>query len=333
MGKKATLEQIAQQVGTSKITVSRALKGQSGVGDDLRQQIWQVASSLGYEHQRLRSNGRKLHIAFLVPKRFYLITDSFYHVIYYHLNILCNEQDLDLSLFIMEKDDEEQGRLVDGIEACDGIIVGGEVSRMAMQAVTKTARPYVVVDYDPMDDHSDCVIIDNYRIGAVLAEYLYQRGYGRIGFVGSLTQSSNIADRILGYRKILYTKHLTLQDEWLVDNYDKDTDNYLLDIRLPDPLPEAFICQCDRAAYYFMERLKSRGVQIPSQVAIVSIDNTEMAASTTPSLTSMSIDKRLFAIEALTLLQERRQGRTQVKRIYLDAQLVERDSAPKKERK
>lgn len=47
MKQKATLDQIAKQLGTSKITVSRALKGQSGVSDSLRQQIWQVASNLG----------------------------------------------------------------------------------------------------------------------------------------------------------------------------------------------------------------------------------------------------------------------------------------------
>ncbi|HHX11357.1 MAG TPA: LacI family transcriptional regulator, partial [Clostridiales bacterium] len=132
MKPKVTLEQIAKHVGTSKISVSRALKGQTGVSDSLRQEIWQVASSLGYQHQRLRSNGKKIQIAFLTPKRFYLATDSFYHVIYYHLNALCNEQNMVLSLYILEKEDEERGNLPDGIANCDGIIVGGEVSKQIL---------------------------------------------------------------------------------------------------------------------------------------------------------------------------------------------------------
>lgn len=329
MKRKATLDQIAKQVGTSKITVSRALKGQSGVSESLRQQIWQVATSLGYEHQRLRSNGKKMHVAFLTPKRFYLATDSFYHVIYYHLNTLCIEQNIVLSLYILEKDDEELGNLPEGIGDSDGIIVGGEVSKMILQAVSTTAKPYVVVDYDPLDNHSDCIIVDNFRVGAVLTEYLYQKGYERIGFVGSYTLSSNVADRIMGYRKVLHTKNLPIHEEWIVDNYDKSTDNYILDSILPTTMPDAFICQCDRAAYYFMEQLKSKGIAIPDQVAIVSIDNTDLAAATIPTLTSMNIDKQLFAKEALKLLIEQRHGRTTVKRKYLNAQLIERDSTPK----
>ncbi|MBI9093355.1 MAG: LacI family DNA-binding transcriptional regulator [Sphaerochaeta sp.] len=330
MRQKATLEQIANQVGTSKITVSRALKGQSGVSDALRQQIWQIATSLGYEHQRLKQNGKKMQVAFLTPKRFYLATDSFYHVIYYHLNTLCNEQNFILSLYILEKDDEELGILPEGVKDSDGIIVGGEVSKMVLQAVSTTAKPYVVVDYDPLDNYSDCIIIDNFRIGAVLTEYLFQRGYNQIGFVGSCAQSSNVADRIMGYRKVLYTKKLPIHEDWIIDNYDKSTDNYMLNIKIPDSIPDAFICQCDRAAYYFMEQLKIQGIVIPDQVAIVSIDNTDLAASTTPSLTSMNIDKQLFAKEALKLLLEQRQGRTIVKRKYLNVELIERDSAPNK---
>lgn len=329
MKRKATLDQIAKQVGTSKITVSRALKGQSGVSDSLRQQIWQVASSLGYEHQRLRSNGKKLQIAFLTPKRFYLATDSFYHVIYYHLNTLCIEQNIVLSLHILEREDERVGSLPEGVEESDGIIIGGEVTKKILQAVYETAKPYVVVDYDPLDNHSDCIVVDNFRVGAVLTDYLYQKGYERIGFVGSYALSSNVADRIMGYQKILHTKSLPFHEEWIVDNYDKSTDNYILDSILPDTLPDAFICQCDRAAYYFMEQLKGKGIVIPDQVAIVSIDNTSLAASTIPPLTSMNIDKQLFAKEALKLLMEQRQGRTSVKRKYLHTELIERDSTLK----
>ncbi|MCH3916785.1 MAG: LacI family DNA-binding transcriptional regulator [Spirochaetia bacterium] len=330
MGKKTTLQQIAQKVGTSKITVSRALKGQEGVGDTLRKQIRQVASDLGYEQKRLHTGGHQIRVAFLTPKRFYLFTDSFYHVIYYHLNTICNEREMKLDLFIMEKEDEEKGSLPDGLDHYDGIIVGGEISRTIMNAINGISIPHVVVDYDPMDDHSDCVSIDNFRIGTILAEYLVRRGYRKIGFVGSYLQSSNIADRILGYRKVQYYHHLPNDESWLIDNYDKDTDNYLIDIPLPKELPEVFICHCDRAAYYFMERLKSLGISIPGQVAIVSIDNTELAASTKPPLTSMNIDKRLFASEALRLLEERIEGRNELKRIYLDTQLIERDSAPRR---
>ena len=325
--KKTTIEQIAKKVGTSKITVSRALKGQSGVGSELRKQIIQVASDLGYEKKRLRVSGEK-QIAFIVPKRFFLLTDSFYHVIYYYLNTLCNENGSKLNLYILEKDNEEKGILPMEDNFYDGIIVGGEVSPRILDTIKQVSIPYVIIDNDSLDNDSDCIYMDNFRIGIELTDYLVKRGYTKIGFVGSYSQTSNITDRFLGYKKILYYYNLPMNDDWVIDNYNIKTDNYVMDISLPEDLPDAFVCQCDRAAYYFMQSLKSKGIDIPKQIALVSIDNTDLAEATEPKLTSVNINKNMFATEALRLLNERMEGREEVTRICLKSELVERDSAP-----
>lgn len=331
MKKKTTIEQIAKKVGTSKITVSRALKGQEGVGNDLRKQIIQIASDLGYEKNRLHTTGQK-QIAFIVPKRFFLLTDSFYHVIYYYLNTLCSEYDFKLALYILEKENEDKGILPTDKSNYDGIIVGGEISPKIIFEINKKSTPYVVIDNNSLDNFSDCIFIDNFRIGIELTDYLVKRGYKKIGFVGSHSQTSNITDRFLGYRKIQYYYNLPMKDSWIIDNYKSNTDSYIMDISLPEDLPEAFICQCDRAAYYFMESLKSQGIKVPAQVAIVSIDNTELASSTEPQLTTVHIDKNLFASEALRLLNEKMEGRSEMARVCLESKLIERGSAPIKEK-
>ena len=327
MEKRTTIEQIAKKVGTSKITVSRALKGQEGVGIDLRNHIIKTASDLGYEKKRLHSSGQK-QIAFLIPKRFFLSTDSFYHVIYYYLNTLCAESDSKLALFILEREKEDKGILPIEADNYDGIIVGGEVCPTIIDTINKKNTPYVIIENNSLDNVSDCIFMNNFRIGIELTDYLVKRGYKKIGFVGSYFQTSNITDRFLGYKKIQYYYQLPMDDSWIIDNYNNRTNSYIMDISLPEDLPEAFICQCDRAAYYFMESLRSHGIKVPDQVALVSIDNTELASSTEPPLTSVNIDKSLFASEALRLLNERIDGRTITERVCLDSKLIERNSAP-----
>ena len=327
MEKRTTIEQIAKKVGTSKITVSRALKGQDGVGVDLRNHIIKTASELGYEKKRLRYTGQR-QIAFLVPKRFFLSTDSFYHVIYYYLNTLCKNNDSKIGLFILEREKEDKGILPAETENYDGIIVGGEVCPKIIDTINKKNTPYVIIDNNSLDNVSDCIFMNNFRIGIELTDYLVKRGYKKIGFVGSYFQTSNITDRFLGYRKIQYYYQLPMEDSWIIDNYNSKTNSYIMDISLPKDLPEAFICQCDRAAYYFMESLKSQGINVPNQVALVSIDNTDLASSTEPPLTSVNIDKSLFASEALRLLNERIDGRNIMERVCLDSELIERNSAP-----
>lgn len=328
---KATLEQIAQRTGVSKITVSRALKGQSGVGDELRKKILQAASEVGYNSNRLRDSPRTLRMAFVTPKRFFLATDSFYHSIYYHLNALCHEAFVDLSVFVVEREEELRGALPARLEGVDALFLGGELARPFLDAVRKLGKPTVTIDYDDIDYPGDCVIIDNFRMGAQATEYLIKRGYTKLGFVGTRRHSSNIADRIMGYRKILDRDNLPFEDRWLVDNYDPVSDTYVMKVDLPEPLPEAFVCHCDRAAFYFMESLKSRGILVPDQVAVISFDNTELAGATNPALTSVDISKKDFADTAFRLVQERLdQPSRPAQRIYLNTSIIERASAPQR---
>ncbi|MCH3908686.1 MAG: LacI family DNA-binding transcriptional regulator [Sphaerochaeta sp.] len=326
--KKTTLAEIAQQLGISKITVSRALKGQPGVGDTLRKHVCDVAEELGYEQQRLRTPARRRRFVFITPKRFFLATDSFYHVIYYDLATLCHAHDTDLQVLILEKDQESSGTLPTELVGADGIFIGGEIAKPAMDAVARTGIPVVVIDYYVTDEAVDCVVIDNYMVGAVAAEYLVRKGYRKIGFVGSYQQSSNIADRINGYLKIVRREGLPFQDDWIINNYDPKMDNYILDISLPEEMPQAFICHCDRAAYYFIEKLKSMNIQIPEQVAIISIDNTDLAQACTPPLSSINIDKQAFATQAFHLLEERLKERHVARKVYLETEIIPRASAP-----
>lgn len=326
---RATLDQIAARTGVSKITVSRALKGQSGVGEDLRRKILHAAAEAGYEFNRLRDTARTLRMAFITPKRFFLATDSFYHAIYYHLNGICHEAKVDLSVFVIEKDAEVAGELPPRLENSDALFLGGELARPFLRAVEGLGLPSVSIDYDDINHGGDCVIIDNFRMGAQATEYLVTKGYRRIGFVGASSHSSNIADRILGYKKILDREGLPFQAEWIIDNYDRAADNYVMKVTLPDPLPEAFLCHCDRAAFYFIESLRSQGIDVPRRVGVVSFDNTDLASSTVPALTSVEISKKEFAETAFRLINDRLEtpGRS-IQRVYLSTDVIERDSAP-----
>lgn len=330
--KKATLDMLAQKIGVSKVTISRALKGQEGVNEELRSIIIQTAAEMGYELQRLRQPEKPFKFAFVTPNRFFLTTDSFYHPIYYNLNRLCQINRMELLLYVVDKNDEHLVTIPDQLQDMDGIFVGGELSRMYLAALKNMGKPVVYIDFESIYHQSDCVILDNYRLGTTATEFLIERGYKKIGFVGNKGHSSNSADRIFGYQKAMEAEGLAIQPEWIIDNYNRDTDSYMLEIVLPQDLPEAFICHCDRAAYYFMEKLKIENIKIPEQVALISFDNTELAEATTPPLTSVQIDKKAFAEKAFELMTNRLRSQYHdvFQRIYLPAHIVERATTPKR---
>jgi LacI family transcriptional regulator len=320
---------IAGRLGVSKITVSRALKGQPGISESLRKEVRDLAAELGYQYERLRQDkDKKGRFVFIVPKRFFLAADTFYHDIYYHLNALSMTVNRELAVVILEKDAEIRGALPEGLAASEGIFIGGEIADAALQAVIALGVPCVAVDFNVINGTVSCVTIDNYMVGVAAAEYLYKQGYRKIGFIGAFGRTTSATDRIHGFLRMVRQNALYFRDDWIIDNYDVNTETYIMDKPLPDEMPEALISYNDGTAYYFIEKLKNSGYRVPKDVAVLSIDNTSLAASCTPALTCVNISRRCFAEEALRLMLERLKGNAAIQRVYLNIDIVERDSVP-----
>ena len=92
------------------------------------------------------------------------------------------------------------------------------------------------------------------------------------------TQTSSISIVILDTRKPSHTQSGYKHQLASVNN-NTETGVYTLDIDLPDPLPDAFVCHCDMAAYFLIQRLTMCGIKVPEDVSVISFDNTKLSES------------------------------------------------------
>ncbi len=80
--KKVTLSDIAERLNISVVTVSKALSNKEGVGDDLRKQIKDLATEMGYKIKKSgvsHGDGKITgNIGILIPNRFFSQNYSFY---------------------------------------------------------------------------------------------------------------------------------------------------------------------------------------------------------------------------------------------------------------
>ena len=129
---KVSMQTIADELNISKVTVYKALNNQPYVSEELREKILQTAAELGYAGKEKRENTLHNNLAFIVPKRFFLESDSFYTTIFYHLNNLCHRDALTLTLYVIKREDE-LGCLVPytlSPDNCDGVFIAGEMTAM-----------------------------------------------------------------------------------------------------------------------------------------------------------------------------------------------------------
>lgn len=325
---RTTMQDIADHLDISKVSVSKALNGKGGVSDELRRSILAAAQEMGYDHLPAEPVQQQQRFAFIVSKHFFLETDAFYSEMYYRFSYQCLEMGAVATLIIVSSGDEEALRLPVQLqmEEFSGIAVAGEMSDAFLRLLEKPGRPLVLMDFESHAVSGHSILTDNYHWSSLITQKLVDLGHKKIGFVGQPGSTKSITDRYFGYRRTLLSNGLPFQEDWVLVNNDSSTGLYNSATPLPQDMPTAFVCHCDMAAHYLLATLNEHGYQCPQDVSIMSFDNTRLAETCCPALTSVNIEPRAFARLALDLLtsEELRSANT---RFYLPAALVERNSA------
>ncbi len=241
MAKDVTLADIAAQVGVSNVAVSKALSGKPGVSDELRMRIKQVAQQMGYilNQSGKVTVGETGNIGVIVPEHYYGYSLSFYGQLYEKVVRALYDNRYYGILELLSKEDEEESNILD------------------------TYMPSIAFD---------TVISDGYYGTYLLTNYLIRHGHKKIGFVGNVDATNSIADRFWGYRKALRQNNIIFENQWEISDRSKYGKIYdkILTRRIE---MDAYVCNCDLAAYTLIQDLEELGYSVPEDVSVVGFDD------------------------------------------------------------
>lgn len=323
------MQDIADQLGVTKVSVSKAINNQPGIGDALRKKILLTAKQLGYTKIKRETEKQSYKFAWICPKRFFLEDETFYSTIYYYINKRCMEKGYSIVCFVINGKEELDGELPQRMisESFDGIFIAGEFHHDYLQKLKTVGGVKLAIDFCMPNLGIDSIVSDNFSTGQEVTAYLIQKGHQRIGFVGNIHNSSSICDRYFGYLKALRLNGLEVREDWHFANNDEVTGQYTLDFALPEDLPTAFVCHCDKAAFTLMQKLEGLGVRVPEDVSVISFDNTSICDLISPRLTSVDIDRKQIALYSIDqMLYRIGHSQSLPRKIYLGCRLIERNS-------
>lgn len=324
------MKDIANKLGVSSVTVSKALSNKEGVSDDLKIKIKNLAEKMGYRYNTAAKSikdGLSYNIGVLIPERFTGISHSFYMRVYQHISLHLEQYGYFGILNILSSDEEESLSYprIYNEKKVDGIIILGQISKPYIETIQSMDLPKIFLDF--YDEHSsiDSIVSDNFYGAYEITNYLIQNNHKRIAYVGNIYSTSSIQDRFLGYYKSLLEHGLVLDPNLILN--DRDERGTYIDIVLPEETPTAFVCNCDQVAYNLYDRLNALGYRIPEDFSVVGFDNDIYATLTTPKLTTVEVDIEKMAQLALKTIMDKitnpdhTNGRVQVqgKIIYRDS--------------
>lgn len=330
MNSKVRMADIAEKLGVSVVTVSKALSGKEGVGDTMRAKIIELARQMEYVPLRTKPEARNLprtdNIGIIMADHFFDI-GSFYSGLYRQVVKCCNERGYSALLELVSSEAEQSCTLPAIIQGkkVDGIIFMGEISRDYMRAVISSDLPYLLLDFYDDDMDADSITSDNVAGAYRLTTHLMQSGRTRIGFVGTKSATSSIMDRFLGYAKVLLRADIPINKDWILD--DRDENGSLIPIQLPKDMPQAFVCSYDEVAYNLIALLKQQGYRVPEDVAVVGYDDTHLAQVCSPRLTTHRVNTEGMGKIAVDQLIRRISGKHITRgNIVVKGQFIRRES-------
>jgi len=309
MSKKRALQKdLADRLGVSIATVSRALRNSHEVSDDMIAKVKALAKELNYHPnpfaQSLRSEAPRI-IGVVVPN---LVT-------HYYAAVLDGIEDcaagMGYSVFSAnshENHEREERAIinfmnmhVEGIISC---LAQDTVDYHHYEDVHRQGVPLVFFARTCLPNLFSSVVANGDEAAQQATHHLIETGSRRIAFIGGPNHLDMVRRRKHGYLEALREGGMPIDRTLVVCDridYDLARERTLQLLQRPDR-PDAILAFNDIITYAAFDAIKSMGLRIPDDVAIIGFTDGDTSAHVTPRLTVIMDQAYKQGVKACELL-------------------------------
>lgn len=329
--RRSTVVLVAERAGVSIASVSRVLNGLP-TSPEVKAKVEAAARELDYVPDataRSLKVGKTEQIAFAVPD----LGNPAYVTMMRAVTDVVAGGGYRLVMSSTGSDPDAQIDLLRSVNRgyADGLIlVPLRITAELVEELSSSRLPIAVVGTLP-----DSVPIDNVRavsadgVGMAL-DHLYANGRRHIAFVNGPVDTVPGAARLAGYLAAMKRIGLPTTAELQVeaDDFTFDAGMVAAQALLAQATPDAVMCANDLLAVATMKVLARADRAVPADVAVVGMDDSDLAELASPSLTSVNLGAAERAAAAAELLLSRLADPGQDHRhVIVEPQLTVRESS------
>lgn len=336
--RRTSLKDLADQLGVSIATVSRALRGSHEVSEEMREKVKKLAKQLNYRPNPFAQSLRKeapRNIGVVVPN---LVTHYYAAVLdgieeYARKNgysvFSCNSHEN----YNLEEQaiDNFISMHVEGIIAC---LAQDTVDYSHFKEIHDMGIPLVFFARTCLPELFSHVVANGAEAAQQATQHLIDNGCRRIAFIGGPNHLDMVKRRKHGYLEALRENRIPI-DRDLVACGKIDFDvarNATLRLLEGDNPPDAILAFNDIVTYAAFDAIKSKEMDIPGDVAIMGFTDGDSAAFVTPKLSAIMDQAHVQGMKACELLLRNINGDNKIYHEVVPMILKIRDSSKKTHR-
>lgn len=333
--RRTSLKDLADKLGVSIATVSRALRNSHEVGEEMTQKVKQLAKELNYRPnpfaQSLRKEAPRV-IGVIVPN---LVT-------HYYAAVLDGIEDYASKLgysVISANSHEDHEREAQALDNFLNMHVEGIIACLAQdttdyshfEQLHKMGVPLVFFARCCLEDMFSQVVGNGDVAAQEATQHMIETGSRRVAFIGGPNHLDMVRRRKHGYLEALRENRIPIDRNLVVcDKIDFDVArNATLRLLEGENPPDAILAFNDIITYAAFDAIKSKGLRIPEDVAIIGFTDGDTAAFVTPRLSAIMDQAHVQGTKACQLLMKSINGDEKIYKEVVPMILKIRESSEK----
>ena len=333
--RRTSLKDLADKLGVSIATVSRALRNSHEVGEEMTQKVKQLAKELNYRPnpfaQSLRKEAPRV-IGVIVPN---LVT-------HYYAAVLDGIEDYASKLgysVISANSHEDHEREAQALDNFLNMHVEGIIACLAQdttdyshfEQLHEMGVPLVFFARCCLEDMFSQVVGNGDVAAQEATQHMIETGSRRVAFIGGPNHLDMVRRRKHGYLEALRENRIPIDRNLVVcDKIDFDVArNATLRLLEGENPPDAILAFNDIITYAAFDAIKSKGLRIPEDVAIIGFTDGDTAAFVTPRLTAIMDQAHVQGTKACQLLMKSINGDEKIYKEVVPMILKIRESSEK----
>lgn len=304
--KTLTIADIADALGVSKTTVSRAISGKGRIGSETRERVLKYIDAHNYTPNVIAKSlaqNKTYNLAVVMPGDYELIDLPFFQNCIMGIQEIASSFDYDMLLTVCNNADVTKlerivrNRKVDGV-----ILLRSFMDDVQVEYLQEKNIPFVVTG---SSNYKGVVQVDNDHRAACreLTSILLMKRMKKIALIGGNEEHVVTQSRLMGFKDAFADSGLAVDESLIYMNLDNPV---LLDGKLDDIIKrevDCIVCMDDAICMEVLYKLRREGISVPDQIRVASFYNSSMLETHDPSITSLDFDaKELGMLVCRTLL-------------------------------
>lgn len=313
---RVTISDMADALGMTKSTVSRAMNGYSDISEATRLRVKRMAEKLNYQplsHAQAIKTGRTRSLGLVLQLSDHDSQRPF--LAEFLAGVSAGASNEGFTLTVASADDHAhlieifRSLLRDG--KADGFILPRAMVKDERVRMLRDADvPFVL--FGRQDNADGCAWYDVRGEDAMFdaVQHLASLGHKRIGFINGGVIYSYAGLREIGFADGMAAAGLMLDTDLIIEDVVTTVEGAIAAEQLlsHDAPPTAIICATDRAALGVYQAAQARGLTIGRELSVVAYDGIQDGMHAVPPLTTFSVDNREAGVQLATLLIRRVRG-------------------------